>query len=141
MYTLMRLPAWAVRELEFSPAWGLVAALLLSGCASFDSLRPGVERVCTKGTCYLIGDSEQVDRRCSKNGVVWDSGEKRTAFDGLKVRCCTVFRSGRRVRIWVTRGQEACLAHEQCHVEIFQSGVGDHKSCHNFGIGKEKKRL
>lgn len=89
----------------------------------------------------MFGTSEQVDRHCRKNGKRWDSGEEMRPTDGKVVRCCVELKLGRRIRLWVTRGEEDCLAHEECHIEEFWSGSNNHGRCHNFGVGREIKRL
>lgn len=119
----------------------LVLLLSLGGCASLDSLRPGVERVCTEKRCYMYGTQKQIDRHCRKGVVRWDDGTVAHPGDGRRSRCCTQYQPGRRIRIWVSRLDQSCLPHEECHIEEWQSGRGDHKRCDGFGVGQEKKRL
>lgn len=122
----------------------VMAVLYLSGCATQTGLlSPGVERVCTKGVCFLRASSDIVDRRCRDgNRGTWDDGTPRAAGDGRRARCCTVFTRGRkRFRIWVAEGDESCVPHEFCHVEESLSARPNHGNCHDFGFGREKKRL
>lgn len=117
--------------------------LVSAACANWDSLKPGVERVCTEKRCYLAGDKEQVDRQCRKGGTAWDDGKLQTTNDGRRARCCTQHFPGRarEFAVWVSREDWDCVAHEECHIEEFKSGRNDHARCEGFGFGKEKKRL
>ena len=131
-------------------AW---AAVLMMGCAtvSQDSLgrfTGRIEKVCTGHICYLRFDAELVNRRCTRGKLVWDDGSKFDQADASKwARCCTVLKPPpKRYQMWVTTGQEECFAHENSHIEVYESDgyimVSEHhKKLHDFGLGRQKKRL
>ena len=121
----------------------VIFACFASGCATQSGLfNRNVERVCTNGVCFMRASADIVDRRCRKGINTWDDGKPQTIGDGRRARCCTVWTPGRkRFRIWVAEGDEACVPHEICHVDQFLSAKPDHSKCHNFGLGRDKKRL
>jgi len=113
--------------------------LLLMGCATHNSLKPGVERVCTRNICFMFGTAEQVDRQCRKGGGAWDDGKKKEEGDGRRARCCVYLKQGRRIRMWVSREDADCIPHEMAHVEAFFGGYPD--EAEGFGVGRDIKRL
>lgn len=118
-----------------------LAAVLLAG----QGCTPPVVRACVHNRCFIQATPEQVDRHCRKRTRTWDSGAAVKPGDGKRVRCCTLLRKGRRYRIWMSRGEESCVAHEECHISVFERDrheyVGDdHKICHGFGLDKDKPR-
>jgi hypothetical protein len=115
----------------------LLALLSVGGCLS------APKRTCTAKRCWIEGTQEQIDRACSKNGqVIWDSGEKRTAFDGKKIRCCVKLKTPpERHWIYVTTGEWACVVHEECHIEEYESGRKEHWRCNGFGSDPGKEKL
>lgn len=119
----------------------LTLALTASACATQTGLKsPGVERVCTKGICFVRASKEVVDARCTKGKKTWDDGSAYDPADATKyARCCAVYSPlRRRFRIWVEEGKEECIPHELCHVEQFLSPKPDHSKCHGFGLGRGK---
>lgn len=123
-----------------------LADLVLLGCATRKGLAtPGIERVCTDRRCYLRSDADTVNARCTRGLRQWDSGKAFDPNGTTRARCCTVF-AGKRYKIWVTEGQEACLAHEEGHIEIWEADgevmiPAHHQRLDGFGLGREKKRL
>lgn len=123
-------------------ALALLLVIGLGACRTIDSLKPGVERVCTKNRCYMFGTKEQIDRHCRKGVKKWDDGKVPHPNDGKRARCCTKYRGPwARIRIWVSRDDANCLAHEECHIEEFESLNPNHARCDGFGVGRSKKRL
>lgn len=118
----------------------LALALAAAGCASQTGLKtPGVERVCTKGICFIRAPLDVVSERCLKGAKAWDDGTP-IEGSGKLARCCAVYAPGRkRFRIWVAAGEEECLPHEFCHVEQSLSPRPDHARCHDFGLGRPRK--
>lgn len=120
---------------------GLLALILASGCASQTGLKsPGVERVCTKGICFIRAPRSVVAARCMKGAKTWDDGTPVGADPSITARCCAIYSPlRRRFRIWISEGEEECLPHEFCHVEQSLAPKPDHSKCHNFGLGRPKK--
>ena len=126
--------------------------LWLMGCAQTGLLSPGVERVCMGRRCYIRASKDVVNRRCTKGKKTWDDGSAYNQFDESKwAQCCTVLRrnwsgSQRRYFIWISEGNEECLAHEEGHIEIFERdgysfNAENHKALHDFGLSRSKKSL
>lgn len=115
------------------------------GCASQTGLlTPGVERVTLSTVNVVRGPREVVSARCVQGKQAWDDGSPYDPNDTSKwARCCTVYRKSRKkpFTIWITEGEEECFVHELCHVEQFLSPRTDHSKCHDFGLGKPKKRV
>lgn len=116
----------------------LVLITALTGCAS---VAP-VERYCPGGpqgdVCYMRASPEQVDRHCRRTTVKHDDGTPVLMQDGYRIRCCTTVPMFGRDRVWVARGDEECLAHEECHRWQARQPAPDHSACHGQGWGKDR---
>lgn len=119
----------------------LLLLILFTGCAH-NSLAPGVERACAGDRCYMIGNGEQIDNHCKKTVSMFDDGT--TDPDKVVVLACTKYKpdSKWKFRIWLSWEHMESVVHEECHIQIWLGkSPGPHTNCHNFGIGREKKRL
>lgn len=130
----------------------MVITLAFSGCATQTGLySPSVEKVCVGARCYLRAYADIVNRRCTKGKKTWDDGTVFEPLSSKTARCCTVLHKklwDRRPRyaIWMADGEEECGPHEECHIAIYEADnfqfiAEHHKKCHDFGLGKPKKRV
>lgn len=113
----------------------LLGVVVLAGCV------PGIERRCVGDRCYLRAEAEQVDRHCRKGILTWDSGKPVNPGDGSRAQCCTKAPKTPwgRFWIWITRGEEECIVHEECHINEWKTGRNEHGRCHDFGLGRPKQ--
>jgi len=125
------------------------------GCpATANHLGPqgGLERYTTMHRNYLYATADQINRRCKIKPMMrwpestWDDGTKKGLNDGKRASCCTQYypnREKRKFSIWISNEGDdwKCIAHEECHIEIFEAfGMnGNHGSCANFGQGGNKR--
>lgn len=126
------------------------ASVALSGCVSQrNNLKSDDCETKSLDSVYFVRcGKDAVNRRCTRGKLTWDDGSKYDPADESRwARCCTVFPHDRRKKyqIYVTRGEEECLVHEFCHIEIYERDGQQifwehHKRCHDFGFGKTKER-
>lgn len=107
----------------------LAALAVMAGCFP-------INRTCTDKRCWVEASQEQIDRHCRKGAIMFDSGEKPSAFDGKRVRCCVKLRAK---RYWIFVASDAwnCLPHEECHIGEHESGRKEHWRCHGFGADRD----
>lgn len=144
----------------------------LAGCASQTGLySDSVKRTCTGWYCYIVAPKELVNTRCLDRKSAWkicrdnpnraecrdvvaqwDDGTPRDPKDPSRTaRCCTVLRPKSaddrfRYWIWISEGEDICVAHEHGHIEVFEKDgfrfvPEHHRRLHGFGLDREKKRL
>ena len=107
-----------------------ILLISLSACA-------GVERSCYGDTCFLRATPDQVNDHCRKGTTEWDDGAPVKPGDGSRARCCTVMpgdHDNARYHVWVSRGAEDCIAHEECHIYEDRMGTYDHAKCDKVGF-------
>ena len=86
--------------------------LVIIGCASY----PQRFRSYKQKARIIIAEPSQVDAHCRRKGCrTSDSGKPITG----RIRCCWVKPKPWQKwgTIWVGRGDESCLVHENCHID------------------------
>ena len=158
-------PSVAGRRIKKDVLWSVFVGLVfwlaaaMTGCAT---LKPDCEAVCVRDTCvHYCETQERVTRRCAKNafksdtGDVWQDDGSYIGEDGKRyiIAVCTEyypknFWSGLPSKypfhMWVWKNEAWREGHERCHRQVYldKGSLSEHqRRCHDFGLGRGKRRM
>ena len=97
---------------------------------------------------------ERVTKRCAKNAFKSDTGDNwrddgtYIGADGATyyIAACTEYYPSHEYpfHMWLWKAEAWREAHERCHRAVYlaKGSLSEHqRRCHNFGLGKEKRRM